>query len=186
MGLPERIAVEAEMRFPWRGGRHPWLDAAVTTATTLVGIESKRYEPFRPGKAGSFSEVYGSREWGAGLAGFDGVRRALQDGRLAYRALDAVQLVKHAYGLATQAGKQARGAVLVYLHAAPDHWSNGRPVDPAAVARHRAEITDFAARVAGDVVTFVPVTWADLLAQWSGVPALAEHAKAIGQRFGPL
>lgn len=69
MGLPERVEVEAEMHFPWRGGRHPWLDAAITTATTLVGVEAKRYEPFRPGKASSFSEAStagtGARAWRA-------------------------------------------------------------------------------------------------------------------------
>ncbi|MBS3979053.1 MAG: hypothetical protein KGZ77_04545 [Rhodobacteraceae bacterium] len=27
MGLPQTVAVEAELRFPWSGGRHPWLDA---------------------------------------------------------------------------------------------------------------------------------------------------------------
>ena len=68
MGPPETVEVEAEMRFPWRGGRHPWLDAAIATPTTLVGVESKRYEPFRPGKASQFSEAMkagiGVRTWG--------------------------------------------------------------------------------------------------------------------------
>ncbi len=48
MGQPEEVEVEAEMRFPWTGGRHPWLDAAITTATTLVGVESKRYRTLPP------------------------------------------------------------------------------------------------------------------------------------------
>ena len=43
--------------------------------------------------------------------------------------IDAVQLVKHAYGLRTQGLKRARGAVLVYLYAAPARWANGKPVD---------------------------------------------------------
>jgi hypothetical protein len=186
MGRPDVVELEAEMRFPWSGGRHPWLDAALTTATTLVGVESKRYEPFRPGKATTFSEAYDSREWGPGMAGYDALRAALSDGRLAYRHLDAVQLVKHAYGLRTQAQKRARGAVLVYLHAAPAAWANGKALDPAAIRAHAAEVRDFAARVKGQDVTFAALRWADLLKQWAGVPALTDHAAAITARFGVI
>lgn len=186
MGQPDAVEVEAEMRFPWTGGRHPWLDAAITTATTLVGVESKRYEPFRPQKAVGFSEAYDSRDWGERMARFGAVRQALTSGKLAYRHLDAVQLVKHAFGLRTQGLKRARGAVLVYLHAAPAQWANGKTVDPAGIARHADEIADFADRVRGEAVTFVPLRWADLLADWSRHAALAPHAAALTARFGPL
>lgn len=186
MGQPEAVEIEAEMRFPWSGGRHPWLDAAVTTPTTLVGVEAKRYEPFRPGKAVSFSEAYDSRDWGPGMAAYDGLRAELSAGRLRFRHLDAVQLVKHAYGLRTQGRKRGRGAVLVYLHAAPEAWANGKPVDPAAIAAHAAEVAQFAARVKGADVVFVAVRWADLLAQWKGIASLAPHAAAIRARFGAL
>jgi hypothetical protein len=186
MGPPESVEIEAEMRFPWAGGRHPWVDAVVTTATTLVGIESKRYEPFRPRKTSSFSEAYDSRDWGPGMARFAALRLALAGGRVAYRHLDAVQLVKHAYGLRTQAVKRARGAVLVYLHAAPALWANGKPVDPAAIRQHATEVADFARAVKGDDVTFVPLRWADLLADWARHPATAAHAAAVTGWFGGL
>jgi hypothetical protein len=186
MGQPQEVEIEAELRFPWAGGRHPWLDAAITTATTLVGVESKRYEPFRPGKASTFSEAYDSRDWGEAMARFTAMRRALAEGRQVYRCLDAVQLVKHAYGLRTQALKRGRGAVLVYLHAAPAAWASGKPVSPEAIARHEAEVADFARTVQGDAVTFVSLRWADLLAHWAGRPALSAHAAAITARFGPL
>lgn len=184
MGRPEAVEIEAEMRFPWSGGRHPWLDVAVTTATTLVGVESKRYEPFRPGKAVQFSEAYDSRDWGPGMAAYDRLRAELSEGRLRYRHLDAVQLVKHAYGLRNQARKRGRGAVLVYLHAAPAAWASGKPVNPGVIHAHAAEVADFASRVKGADVVFAPLRWADLLAQWEGVPALAGHVAAIRARFG--
>ncbi|MES2914283.1 MAG: hypothetical protein V4753_04090 [Pseudomonadota bacterium] len=186
MGLPETVEIEAELRFPWSGGRHPWLDAAVTTATTLVGIESKRYEPFRPGKNTQFSEAYDSRDWGPGMARFTAMRLALTEGRQTYRCLDAAQLVKHAYALRTQSVKRGLGAVLVYLHAAPATWASGKPVSPDAIARHAAEIADFARAVMGDDVSFVALRWADLLTDWAKAPALAAHAAAIKSRFGPL
>jgi hypothetical protein len=55
-GVPHMIDIEFCARFPWAGGRHPWLDAVVQTPTTLIGIESKRFEPFRCTKAVSLSE----------------------------------------------------------------------------------------------------------------------------------
>jgi hypothetical protein len=186
MGLPISVEIEAELRFPWRGGRHPWLDVAITTATTLVGVESKRYEPFRPGKAAGFSEAYDSRDWSQGMARYTAMRQALTDGRQCYRCIDAVQLVKHAYALRTQAVKRGLGAVLVYLHAAPASWASGKPVSAEAIVRHKAEIADFARAVKGDDVSFVAVNWADLLADWAKLPALAAHAAAISGRFGPL
>lgn len=186
MGRPEQVAIAAEMHFPWRGGRHPWADAAVTTATSLVGITARRYEPFRPAKTNSFSEPYDSADWGQNMTRFDALRAALSQGSLTYRHLDAVQLVKHAYGLRHQAHRRGRGAVLVYLHAAPAAWANGKPVDPAAIARHMAEVDDFARRVKGDDVAFSRLRWSDLVAQWAALPALAPHATALQDRFGPF
>lgn len=185
MGRPEEVRIEVEMRFPWRGGRHPWLDAAVMTQTTLVGIESKRFEPFRPGKVADFSPAF-DRNWGGGLSRHVALMRDLAQGRALFRTLDAAQLVKHAFGLATQAQKQGRGAVLVYLYAEPLHWASGKAVDPGLIALHRTEIDTYAARVSGDLVTFVPLRWRDLLAQWAGDAALSGHAAAVSARFGPL
>ena len=35
------LHIEKEVRFPWRGGRHPWLDALVVTPAAVIGVESK-------------------------------------------------------------------------------------------------------------------------------------------------
>src|SRR4051794_40434030 len=37
----ELIEVEYCARFPWAGGRHPWLDAMIETPDLIVGVESK-------------------------------------------------------------------------------------------------------------------------------------------------
>ncbi|VDC28352.1 PGN_0703 family putative restriction endonuclease [Pseudogemmobacter humi] len=185
MGRPEGVEIEAEMRFPWRGGKHPRFDAAITTATTLVGVESKRYEPFRPQKAADFSLAY-DRDWREGLARYTALRRDLAAGRKAFRTLGAAELIRQAYGLATQGARQGRGAVLVYLYAEPERWASGKPLDPAAVALHRKELAEFAGLVRGDLVSFMPLTWRDLLAQWAATPATAAHAGALLARFGPL
>lgn len=186
MGLPETVALGVEMQLPMRSVRHPRFDALVTTPTTLVGIVSRRYQPFRPAKAVAFTEPFDARDWGPGMARFGAMRQALTSGRQTFRHLDAVTLVKQAYALRTQALKQARGAVLVYLHAAPAHWASGKPVDPKAITRHQAEVADFARAVKGDDVTFVPLRWVDLLTQWSQTPAIAAHGTALRGWFGGL
>jgi hypothetical protein len=186
MGLPETLELGVEMSLPLRGVRHPRLDAVVTTATTLVGVASTRYQPFRPRKTTAFTEPFDSRDWGPGMARYGKMRQALTTGQQTFRQLDAVSLVKQAYALRTQSVKQARGAVLVYLHAAPAHWSSGKPVDRQAITRHEAEIAEFGRAVKGDDVTFVPLRWADLLAEWAKVPALTAHATALKGWFGSL
>ena len=187
MGQVETVDLEAEMRFPWSGGRHPWLDVGITTATTLVGIESKRFEPFRPAKASGFSEVYDRPVWGTQMGRYTRLMHDLVAGTVAFQALDAVQLVKHALGLRTRAEKQARGAVLVYLYAEPPLWPRtGKAVDPARLKLHRHEVAQFAGLVKGDQVAFVALRWADLLADWAKRPALADHAAALQRQFGPL
>lgn len=186
MGLPEALELGVEVPLPMRGVRHPRLDAVVTTATTLVGVTSTRYQPFRPRKTTAFTEPFESRDWGPGMARYGKMRQALTTAQQTFRHLDAVTLVKQAYALRTQSVKQARGAVLVYLHAAPSHWSSGKPVDPKAITRHHAEIAEFARAVKGDDVTFVPLRWADLLAEWAKVPALTAHATALKGWFGSL
>ena len=40
------LNLEKTVNFPWRGGRHPVLDVLITTPSSLIGIESKRFEPF--------------------------------------------------------------------------------------------------------------------------------------------
>lgn len=185
-GRAETVALEVEMRFPWSGGRHPWLDVAIDTPTTLVGVESRRYEPFRPARQTGFADVYDRPVWGPNMARYTALAHALIEGSAGFARLDAAQLVKQAYGLRTRAQKRAVGAVLVYLYAEPAAWASGRPVDPALKAQHRDDIARFAAAVAGDDVVFVPLTWTDLLAQWEAVPDLRAHVGALRARFGDL
>jgi len=85
-GQVSSVELEAEMRFPWTGGRHPWLDVAIETHTTLIGIESKRYEPFRPLKQSGFAEVIDRPIWGEKLAAFTRLRDALVAGDVGFES----------------------------------------------------------------------------------------------------
>ncbi|WP_370714993.1 hypothetical protein [Sphingomonas sp. IW22] len=135
------------------GGRHPRLDAAVETGSHVIGVESKRFEPFRDAKVVSLSDAYDRDVWGERMTPFTAMRDQLRAGDSGYRHLDAAQLVKHAFGLVAEGRRLGMTPVLLYLYAEPTH--RGATLIPAAaIERHRAEIADFAAAVAGAEVRF--------------------------------
>ena len=185
------LYVEKEVRFPWTGGRHPWLDALVVTPSALIGVESKRFEPFRTVRV-SFSEAYWRPVWGDRMKGYEGIRDELNRGDKPSDGLDRAQLVKHALALRTQvsSGGEFKGLkpVLFYVYAEPDIWPrNGKPVEDEAKVAHREEIKHFAQSVEGDKVRFVACSYRELLAAWERdeSPEIREHARAVVRRFSP-
>ena len=190
MGLawqPTAIRLEAEQRFPWTGGTHPWLDVEVTLAEALVCVESKRYEPFRSQKAPCFADAYWRDVWGRDMAGYCALRDALHRAPI-YERLDAAQLVKHAFGIRTRAAKAGKIPVLVYLYAEPPRWPAGAPVPPQDLETHRLEVADFARRVADDEVIFHSLTYRELLETWqqSNDAGVRAHAAQVERAFAPL
>ena len=184
------VRLEAMMRFPWRGGRHPWLDALVETPAALIGIESKRYEPFRAKQSATLSEAYWRPVWGNAMTSFERVRDGLRARTLAFQHLDAAQLVKHAFGLRTAVHResqfQGKRPFLYYLYAEPKSWPDGRPVPAAHVKAHRSEIGRFAEAVSGDEVTFRFCCYGDLLREWQRhARTIRDHATAVRKRFSP-
>jgi hypothetical protein len=181
-GQAERVEIEYCGRFPWAGGKHPWLDAVVITASHLIGVESKRFEPFRDAKTARFSAAYDRPVWGPRMHRYGSVRDALRSGALRYRHLDAAQLVKHAYGLVTEAQRIGREPMLFYLFAEPTTRGD-RLIVADDRMRHRDEIADFAARVAGDDVTFGSASYREWLRGAGGLAA--DHAAVLIDRFSP-
>lgn len=173
------VELEREVRFPWSGGRHPWLDAVVTTATHVIGVESKRHEPFRDAKIASLAETYDRDVWGPEMGRWCAMRDLLRVEPRRYRHLDAAQLVKHAYGLASEQDRTGLAPVLLYLFAEPQDTSPS----PEACLTHRREMEDFHAHIAGDRVRFATCSWRSWLARFIG-PA-AEHARRVEQVFRP-
>jgi hypothetical protein len=182
-GVPELVDVEFCARFPWSGGRHPWLDAVVRTPTTLIGIESKRFEPFRDVKSVNLSDAYDRLVWGSNMKRFERMRDVLRSGQQKFVHLDAAQLVKHAFGLVTEGVRQNRAPVLFYLFAEPA-TRGGCPIAPDDFARHRDEVTRFAEEVRGDQVSFYSATYKDWLSSWNGLDSeVAAHANRLINRF---
>ena len=112
------LMLEAEIRFPWSGGRHPVLDCLVRTPSALIGIESKRFEPYRTRHTSPLSDAYWRRVWGEHMSGYERVRDSLTSVSDLFGHLDAAQLFKHAFALRTEGAKRRnrrRAARLVWI-----------------------------------------------------------------------
>ncbi len=186
-GAALEVCLEAQMRFPWRGGYHPWLDVGVTTNDALIGIESKRYEPFRDEKTVEFSDAYLNPVWGPAMGPYERMRDELTSGHRHFMFLNAAQLVKHAFGLRTQAQKRGKVGKLVYLYAEPKAYPDGTAIIEADIIAHREEVRTFANSIAigQSDVEFLSLTYTELLKTWaaSAVPQVRVHASAILERF---
>lgn len=180
-----RLTLEEELRFPWRGGRHPWLDVVLETQTHLVGIESKRYEPFRASQPGAFSRAYWHEVWGKRMGPFEWLRDGLAKRPSLFQHLDAVQLVKHAFAIRTQAHALGKQPLLVYLYAEPRSWPNGKAIPEQDRNRHAEEARCFARLVQGAEVHVACCSYLDLLARFSSSrnQTVRAHAKAVTERF---
>lgn len=116
---------------------------------------------------------------------FEEMRDRLRSGTERFEYLDAAQLVKHAFGLVTDGERKGKMPVLVYLFAEPATLG-GRPIDPAAHARHRDEIERFAQAVRGAAVTFHSISYRGWIGSWADHDhRVAEHGSAIIARFEP-
>lgn len=178
-----RVDVEYCARFPWSGGRHPWLDAVIFSDADLVGIESKRFEPFRDKKAASFADAYFRDVWGDGMTRFERARDELQSGSISFRHLDAAQLIKHAFGLRTDAERLKLRPSLFYIYAEPQERA-GQAIRADALERHRREIAEFAELVSGDEVSFHSCSYGEWLSSWdTGNENLLRHRDNLDRAY---
>ena len=186
------LMLEVTVRFPWAGGHHPSLDCLVVTRSALIGIECKRFEPFRNKEPASFSDAYWRRVWGRRMSGYECVRDSLRKNGRLYSFLDATQLVKHAFALHSQVYRPkphyGLNPILLYVYAEPEFWpGTGRSVIDSAKAQHRDEIARFADIVAGDEVTFLSCSYQHVLEYWLNESdhEIRAHAEAVIKHFSP-
>lgn len=78
ISCPIVVEVEYCARFPWSGGRHPWLDALAETPEAIIGIESKRFEPYRGPKDVELSTAYDRLVWHDHMAAYEHMRDRLR------------------------------------------------------------------------------------------------------------
>lgn len=177
------VHIEYCARFPWAGGRHPWLDAMIESEGLLIGVESKRFEPFRDRKVASLSTAYDRPVWGERMKPFEQMRDTLREDPTLYQFLDAAQLVKHAFGLVTDSKRKSKRSHLHYLFAEPA--TRGDKVIPmSALQQHRLEIADFSRRVSCADVSFSACSYREWLIEWRG-GAVESHATRLLAAFNP-
>ena len=73
------------------------LDVLVVTPSELIGIESKRFEPYRTNRGRRFSDAYWRQVWGDRMKGYESVRDTIFEQRSSCACFDAAQCVKHAF-----------------------------------------------------------------------------------------
>ena len=120
--LVTELSLERQIRFPWSGGRHPCLDVVARTSKSLIGLESKRYEPYRPKQAKKHSSAYRRDVWGRRMDGYAKALALTDNRKDTFACLDAAQLAKHAFAIRTQVHRpadQGRAGILYYLYADP-------------------------------------------------------------------
>ncbi len=179
------VAIEYCARFPWSGGMHPWLDAWIETPAAIIGVESKRFEPFRDRKDATFSKAYDRPVWHNQMGPYETLRDRLRSRTEHFKCLDAVQLVKHAFGIVTEARRKAKKPYLVYLFAEPNERL-GTPISEEIKQRHRAEIAHFSQATQGAEVEFRAISYREWLESWPNSDVqLAGHRHAILGRFCP-
>ena len=165
------------------------LDVLVTTSSALIGIEAKRFEPFRRNSSPSFSDSYLRPEWGDRMSGYQAIRDEIRKGKDSYRILDAAQLVNRALALRSEVHRRegAPNRVLYYVYAEPKHSPSEKAIDQDEVEKHKKEIHRFGQTVRDDEVSFLAWSYRDLLRQWKAQPnrAIADHADRVFLRFEP-
>ena len=180
------VSIEQTAPFPWSPrGRHPWLDAFVETELHIIGIESKRYEPYRAKKFGKFSKAYWRPVWGDQMKPYE--RDAISQGDSRFGRLDVAQLVKHAFGLRTEGQRRGKAVRLVYLYAEPSIWPDGKEVNLLHMNEHMGELRQFGDEVSGAEVIFSACSYRSLLQQWRGQTdsEIRSHAENIVKEFYP-
>ena len=162
-------------------GTGPTLDVFLRRGEDLVAIESKFLEYFSP-KEAHFSPRYVRRvfPWAE-----DGWWRVLEGSQCAGRRnLDVAQLVKHYLGLGRlmdqggPGGFKPRRVTLLYLY-----WEPANAPAIEACRRHRAEIAELAAHVAGSRIAFRSMSYPSLWAEWAALPECSGHASNLAARY---
>lgn len=179
-----KLAFERELRVTGVRSRvGPTPDAILQGASGTVVIEAKVAEPWRREREQKVSVQYDERAARLSPRAL-AVVEAIRTGALAYKHLDAAQLVKHLLGIhsALEDGSLAEPVRLVLLYWRPS--DTGRHTD--AFEQLEDEFVDLAARLGDQPVTMTAASTSAVLDTWSGhaQPAwLRQHAARLRARY---
>lgn len=118
-GPAELVDVEFCTRFPWSGGRHPWLDATCKHRRPSSAWKASASN-LSVTKSVGLADAYDRKVWGDNMGAFERMRDLLRSGEAQFECLDVVQLVKHAFGLLTIGRRRGLKPGLFYDYAEPE------------------------------------------------------------------
>lgn len=158
----------------------PHLDLLLTGTQQVVAVESKCLEPLTRKRA-KFADAYVEQITdGRRASGWYSEMQELRQNPTKYLALDAAQLIKHAFGLARCFAD--RPVLLLYLF-----WEPLNAVEFPEFARHRDEFGLFSKRVsAGSTVSLRSLSYPELFLEWqrAALPAwLSAHLRELHARY---
>ena len=173
--------VRVEGKLPiGNGGGTPNLDVLASSATTIVGVESKLTEYLPRHRPVDWRPPYEQDVTKDLLT--DGWRAVLEDslaGRWQPSHLHVEQLIKHALGL--QANRGDRDAHLVYVW-----WEPRNADDVDAVRAHRGEVRELQRRVGEARPNLTAITYAELWEGWADArtpSGIGAHVDALRNRY---
>jgi len=217
-GPARSVGLRADCNLPWKGGRNqrcyrskgrggraPNMDVLIQTPEFLLGIKMPHFEKHvkSPISIGSektkfrdpYQEAEKFNDWGDQMTGFDELRHLWPTNDCPFEKLDAARLVKHGYALRTAVYPHANQSfnaigkipVLIYLY--PESaWQRCNKITPEILAKHRDEIGEFQSKVKDDEVTFIPLSFDDLLEGWkqSADTEVLTHVENLKSAFSYL
>lgn len=185
----ERPQLETILKIGHGCGR-PNLDLLDSSSDRVLAIESKCTEYLKTKKAVTHSDFAWLKARDRGdpyerrtreLAAGDGaiqLHSMLTRDPLAFRHLDATQLLKHYLGLRNEF--DGRSCTLIYLYWEPDNATAIK-----ACREHDNEIARLEPLLSDPCVRFRPMTYSTLRSEWlsDGDAFLRDHAAAVAERY---
>lgn len=113
---------------------------------------------------------------------FETLRDRLRSGQEGFVHLDAAQLVKHAFGLVTDARRLGKRPALAYAYAEPKARGENE-IAADTLRAHRDEIHRFCSLVQGAEVQFAAFSYREWLSEWPVDPDVKAHGRALAGRF---
>jgi hypothetical protein len=157
------------------------LDVYITSATSILGIESKLTEYLTP-KAPVFAPAFVLEKLDIEPCWWS-ILEKHRDCKLRQKQyLDVAQLIKHYLGLRRAARQEevanARKITLLYLF-----WEPLNAKDFQVFSDHRTELRSFENEIEGTSVRFVAMTYQDLWKEWKNQGFMVEHVERLEQRY---
>lgn len=152
------------------GPRDPNLDVLLCNSSDVLGIESKLKEHCKSrspsiqkedlARAEKYLAPDGICDWRCGENYFKEMKRLVKE-KKTYKRLDAMQLIKHAFGLARLGEETGKSVKLLYVYWEPDNGGQLKIFE-----QHKEEVEAFADKIKDSTPAFEHISYPCLWNKW--------------------